>query len=337
MLDIFNHVLPRTVFDRFRACAPDNPGLKVFEKLAALWDLDARFRIMDEFEGYRQIVCLSNPPIELLGPPEATPDLARFANDAMAELCQRHPDRFPGFIASMPMNNPDACIREADRAINTLGAVGVQVFTNVLGRPLSHDDFRPLFRAMRGHDLPIWIHPMRAANFSDYASESASENEIWFTFGWPYETSACVTRLIFSGIFDELPGLKIVTHHYCGSTPFFADKIALGFNQIFDGTPEHNPLATKAGLKHEPIEYYRMLFADTAVNGSAASARCGHAFFGTGRSLFATDAPFDPVGGANLIGRTIAAVEQLGITPTERAAIFEGNARKLLNMKDARS
>ena len=205
-------------------------------------------------------------------------------------------------------------------------------FTNVLGRPLSHPDYFSVFQAMRAHDLPVWIHPMRGASTADYASETASEDEIWFTFGWPYETSACVTRLIFAGIFDKLPGLKIVTHHYCGMIPFFAEKVALGFSQIFHGTPEHNPAGAKAGLKLEPIEYYRMLYADTAVNGSGAAATCGHAFFGTSHSLFATDAPFDPLGGANLIGRTIEAVNRLDITPAERARIFEGNAMELLKL-----
>ena len=88
---------------------------------------------------------------------------------------------------------------------------------------------------MAGQDLPIWIHPMRGPHFSDYASEDHSESEIWFTFGWPYETSACVTRLIFSRLFDKLPNLKIITHHMGGMIPYFADKIGLGFTQIFQG------------------------------------------------------------------------------------------------------
>ena len=88
LLDIFNHVLPREVFERFRGIAPNNPGLKAFEKLVSLWDMDAHLRLMDGFPGYRQIICLSNPPIEMLGTPAETPPLARFANDAMAELCR---------------------------------------------------------------------------------------------------------------------------------------------------------------------------------------------------------------------------------------------------------
>ena len=88
------------------------------------------------------------------------------------------------------MNNVEASLAEADRAIKTLGARGVQMFTNVAGKLLSAPEFRPLFAKMVQHDLPVWVHPMRAAQFSDYASEKESQNEIWFSFGWPYETTA---------------------------------------------------------------------------------------------------------------------------------------------------
>ena len=165
------------------------------------------------------------------------------------------------------MNNIEASLAEIDRAVNDLGARGVQLFTNVAGKPLSAPEFRPIFARMAEHDLPVWVHPMRGPNFPDYASEQASEAEIWFSFGWPYETTACMTRLIYSGIFDELPDLKIITHHMGGMIPYFAGKIGLGFRQIFFGTPERNPAAEDAGLKHTPIDYYKMLYADTALNG----------------------------------------------------------------------
>jgi uncharacterized protein len=175
------------------------------------------------------------------------------------------------------------------------------------------------------------VHPMRGPNFPDYASEQVSENEIWFSFGWPYETTACMTRLIYSGLFDALPTLKIITHHMGGMIPFFHGKISLGFQQIFFGTPERNPLAEKAGLKKPPIDYFRMLYADTAL-GEVAPTRCGYDFFGTAKCLFATDAPFDAEQGRALIRKTIAAVNALEIPAAEKDAIFEGNARKLLRL-----
>jgi aminocarboxymuconate-semialdehyde decarboxylase len=233
------------------------------------------------------------------------------------------------------MNNIDASLAEIDRAVTSLGARGVQVFTNVAGKPLSAPEFRPIFQRMVTHDLPVWVHPMRGANFPDYADEQASEAEIWFSFGWPYETTACMTRLIYSGLFDELPDLKLITHHMGGMIPYFAGRISLGFRQIFFGTPERNPVAEEAGLKHRPMDYFKMLYADTALNGDVAATGCGHSFFGTSSCLFATDAPFDAEQGRGLIRNTIKAIEALPITAGRREMVFAGNARALLKLPEA--
>lgn len=331
MIDVFNHIAPKTYFDRLPDYAPGHPVLTAFQRLRPLLDVDARLRLLDEFGDIQQVLSLAQPPIELLAPPDRSPELARIANDSMAEVCRRHPDRFPAFIASLPMNNVEASLAEIDRNVRELGARGIQIFTNVAGRPLSDPEFRPVFERMAAHDLPVWIHPMRSAQFSDYASEKESQAEIWFMFGWPYETTACMTRLIYSGIFDALPGLKIISHHMGGMIPYFQGKIRLTYSQIFFGETERNPLAEKAGLKKPPLDYFRMLYADTAL-GEIAPTRCGHAFFGTERCLFATDAPFDAEQGRFLMRGTIEAVSALDIPKAEKDAIFAGNARRLLRL-----
>src|SRR5215467_260531 len=331
MIDIFNQFMPKPYLDRLGELIPGHPVLGAFPRIKTLWDVDARLALLDEFDGLQQILSLANPPIELIAPADRTPQIARTANDALAEICATHRDRFPAFIASLPMNDIEATLAEIDRAIG-IGARGVQVFTNVAGEPLSAPKYLPIFARMAQHDLPVWVHPMRGAQFPDYASEKVSENEIWFSFGWPYETTACMTRLIYSGLFDELPTLKIISHHMGGMIPFFAGKIDLGFRQIFFGTPERNPAAEEAGLKLHPRRYYEMLYADTALNGEVASTRCGHAFFKTAHCLFATDAPFCSEQGRGLIGKTIAAVNALEIPAAEREQIFSGNARKLMRL-----
>jgi predicted TIM-barrel fold metal-dependent hydrolase len=331
MLDVFNHFVPKAYLDRLGDLIPGQPAVTAFPRIKALWDVDARRTLVDSFPGLQQILSLANPPLELVAAPDKSSELARLANDELAKVCHDHRDHFPSFIASLPMNNVEATLVEVDRAITKLGACGIQVFTNVAGKPLSASEFRPLFERMAKHDLPVWVHPMRGPNFPDYASEQVSENEIWFSFGWPYETTACMTRLIYSGLFDALPTLKIITHHMGGMIPFFHGKISLGFQQIFFGTPERNPLAEKAGLKKAPLDYFKMLYADTAL-GEAAPTRCGHDFFGTAKCLFATDAPFDSEQGHALIRKTIAAVNALEIPAAEKDAIFSGNARTLLKL-----
>lgn len=331
-IDIFNHFMPKAYFDRLGSLIPNHTVLGAFPRIKELVDVEARRRLIEEFDGMQQVLSLANPPLELVGPPDVTPGLARIANEALADLCAKYPDHFPAFIAALPMNNIDAALTEIDRAVKSLGARGVQVFTNVAGRPLSQPEFRPVLRRMAEFDLPVWVHPMRGPQFSDYASEQTSEDEIWFSFGWPYETTACMTRLIYSGLFDELPNLKIVTHHMGGMIPYFSGKITLGFRQIFSGTPERNPVAEERGLKKRPLDYFKMLYADTALNGARAATRCGHDFFGTRQCLFATDAPFDAEGGRGLIRGTIDAVEALDIGKVEQERIFVGNARDLLKL-----
>ncbi|MBN8964129.1 MAG: amidohydrolase [Rhizobiales bacterium] len=331
MIDIFNHFMPKAYLDRLGDLIPGHAVLTAFPHLKTLWDVDARRALMDEFPGTQHVLSLANPPPELIGPASGTAELVRFANDALAEVCWKNPDHFPAFIASLPMNDVEASVREIDRAVTELGARGVQVFTNVAGKPLSALEFRPVFQRMAAHDLPVWVHPMRSAQFSDYVSEAESQNEIWFSFGWPYETTACMTRLIYSGIFDELPALKIISHHMGGMIPYFPSKIKLGFQQIFFGSPNRNPAAEQAGLKRPPLDYFKMLYADTAL-GEVAPTRCGHAFFGTEHCLFATDAPFDSEQGRGLMRSAIAAVDALEISQAEKDAIFEGNARKLLRL-----
>ena len=334
-LDIFNHIFPRAYYERMLEVAPNGKDMhKRVREIPCIVDLDERFRIMDRFGDYAQVICLGSPPIEVFGPPPLSTELARLANDGMAELVRRHGDRFPAFIASLPMNDPEGLLREAERAIGELGAVGVQVFTNVLGKLLTAPQTLPLFDLMARLDRPIWLHPARGADFPDYKGESRSHYEIWWTFGWPYETSAAMAHIVFEGLFDRHPDLKIITHHMGGMVPYFEGRVGPGWDQLGSRTSDRDYTQLLKTLKKRPLDYFRMFYADTALFGAKSATQLGLEFFGVDRVLFASDAPFDPEKGAAYTRWTIEIVDALPIDAAARQAIYEGNARRLLKLPE---
>lgn len=333
-LDIFNHIFPKKYFDKMLEVAGDYKDMgKRVRGIPVLYDLDARFRVMDKFDDYSQVICLGAPPLEVLAGPELSPELAKIANDGMAEYVDKYPDRFPAFIASMPMNNPDAAVKEIDRAVKDLKAVGIQFFSNVAGKPLDLPEFKPLFQKITEYDLPIWIHPARGADFADYKTEDQSKYEVWFVFGWPYETSVAMARLVFGYYFDEFPNLKIITHHLGGMIPYFEGRVGTSWQQLGSRTSDEDYTVILKNLKKPHLDYFKMFYADTATFGSIPATECGLKFFGVDHVLFASDCPFDPEKGPGYIRETIKIIDELPISDEDRQKIYEGNARKLLKLE----
>jgi predicted TIM-barrel fold metal-dependent hydrolase len=332
-IDLFNHIFPPGYFERFMQVAPSFKDIgKRMRGIPMLWDLDVRFRVMDAFDGYEQVLSLPTPPIEVFASGIGAIDLARAANDAMAELVRGHPGRFPGFVASLPLSDPDASARELERALDELGARGFQIFSNICGKPISSPEFLPLFEAVHRRGLPIWLHPYRGADFSDYQTETASEFEIWWTFGWPYDTSAAMARLVFAGHFDRFPALKIITHHMGAMAPYFEGRIGPGWDQLGARTSDVDYSRVLQRLKKRPLDYFKMFYADTALFGAYDATVCGLKFFGVDHVVFASDAPFDPEKGPMYIRDTISIVDRLPVGDDERQRIYWRNAVELLRL-----
>ena len=337
-LDIFPHIFPQEFFERMKQMAGRNrslaAALKRWMHIPVLWDLEKRIKMMQRWPGYQQVLTLSMPAIEFLGTPEETPALARLANDGMADIVKKYPDLFPAFAASLPMNNVPASLEEMDRAIGKLGAKGVQIFTNVNGRPLDEPEFFPIFERMsKKHHLPIWVHPSRTAKWADYPTEQKSKYEIWWLFGWPYETSVFMARLVFSQMFEKLPRLKIITHHLGAMAPFMANRIGYGMDQFGARTADEDYEGLLKRMKKRPVDFFKMFYGDTSVNGSPSAIRCGIDFYGTKHVLFGTDCPFDPEGGPLFIRETFKAIDALKLKKDDRRRLYFGNARRLLKLK----
>src|SRR6266853_657520 len=276
-LDIFPHIFPQAFFERMKAIAEQSPTLaaqiKRWLHIPVLWDLEARLRMMERFPGYKQILTLSLPAIEFLAPHDQSPELARLANDGMAEIVARHPGHFPAFVASLPMNNVPEALREMERAIGKLGAKGIQIFTNVNGRPLDEPEFYPIFERMANkHDLGAMA-------------------------------------------------------------PFFDARIGYGMDQLGTRTSDEDYTVILKRMAKRPVDYFRMFYADTSVNGSASATRCGLDFFGADHVLFGTDCPFDPEGGPLFVREIIKTIDSLKLKDDDRRKVYFGNAIRMLKLE----
>jgi predicted TIM-barrel fold metal-dependent hydrolase len=323
-IDAYAHIVPPRYKELLHEVCPEECDRKV-TPFPALWDLEERFRIMDRYGELMQVITLGWPPIEAVADPVKAAELSRLANDEISELVQKYPSRFVAGIAHLPMNNLDAAMQELERSIIELRLRGVQIYSPVNDKPLDSPEFWQLYEKMEQYDLPIFIHPMRSG--PDYKGEKISKYMIGSIFGWPYETSAAMTRLVFSGVLEKYPNLKIVTHHCGGMIPYFADRLVEFMDQAEMRGHERRRL-TKS-----PIEYFKKFYADTALYGNTPALMCAHSFFGSEHLVFGIDMPLgDSTLGYRNYRQTINAIDAMSISDEDKKKIYEDNARKLMRL-----
>lgn len=326
-IDIFPHIVPIRYKQALLELLPaDSYWQRSLKLRPTVFDLGHRFRIMDKFEGLVQVLTLGAPAVELVAKPEKAVELAMLANDEMAELVLKYQERFVAAVACLPMNDTNGALKEVDRAINDLGFRGIQINTSINGRALDSPEFLPLYEKMSEYNLPIWLHPYRPETHPDYKTESKSMYRIFHMFGWPYETTAAMTRLVFSGVLERYPDLKIISHHCGGMVPYFESRIIQQ-----QGYQEMRSKEAYERLTRPAVEYFKMFYADTAIRTTPA-LMCGYQFYGAENMLFGTDMPYDPELGEYSIRESINSIEQMDISEEEKKKIFEDNARRLLHL-----
>ncbi|MBM2831348.1 MAG: amidohydrolase 2 [Dehalococcoidia bacterium] len=324
-IDISAHIVPPGLREAVSRIAS---GRIALQQSPVLDSLDARFRVMDRYPDVLQV--LSQPhSLEDAGETGAVYELARVNNNGMAEIADKYPDRFAGFVANIPLSDIDSALKETDRTVMGLGSKGIMI-TAMVKRPLDLPQFTYLYEKMAQYDLPIFLHPMGGPTQPDYDGESVSKYLIWGLWGWPYQTTLAMTRLVFSGVFDRFPNIKFITHHAGAMLPFNAYRI----HNWYDPAAERKEDFI-VRLKKHPADYFRMFYNDIANAGNTAGLMCAHDFFGAYRLLFASDMPYgSPSGyGDTLYENTIQSIEDMAITPEEKEAIFTGNARSVLRLK----
>ncbi len=306
-IDVFAHLLPPKYFAALQQKA--RPGLDFHREADNLANtrIDIRLRVMNRYPDVVQVLTISQPPVETVAEPRQAVELARLANNELAEIVNRYPDKFIAGVACLPLNDIDASLKEADRAINELHFRGVQIYSNVDGEPLDAPKFRPLYEKMAQHGLPIWIHPRMG--------ESGDKP----LFGWPYETSDSMLRLVSSGVLCDYPDIKFITHHCGAMVSFFEQRIRWLFPLEFSATGIRNP-----------VEQFQKFYCDTAVYGSTAALMCAYKFFGADHLLFGTDTPLGPKYGLTL--RTIESIGRMDVPDGDKDKILTQNAVNLLKL-----
>ena len=335
-IDAWPHILPVPYLERLSASVsgPLAGSVRFLASIPCLFDLDVRFRVMDRFPEYTQVLTLvpgQHLPMATTNAP-LVHELVELANDGMAELVAKYPDRFKGFAAALPMHDPVRALDELDRSINVLGALGVQIEASINGVPLDDPRFEAIFARMAALERPIWIHPVRSAALPDYTSEVSSRYALWQTFGWPYETTICLSRLIIAGYLERYPELRIIAHHGGGMIAHFAGRIRHFLE--YEG-PLSDPSLEVAlqALKKPPLDYFKMLYVDTALCGAGRAIDCVLDFFGTDHVLFGTDMPFDSEQGPGFVRATIADLEALALGTPALQRIYKRNAQQVLGVK----
>ena len=332
IIDVFCHILTPKYLDGRNKKAltgwSSSKGSAYVRAVPTLTDLENRFRIMDRYPELLQVLTIASPALETMTKPADAVALAKIANDEMAELVMKYPERFVAAVACLPLNDIDATLGEIDRAINDLRFRGIHMCTDIKGKPLDSPEFMPIYEKMASYDLPILIHPQRETTVPDYKGEEESKYLIWTRLGWPHATSMAMIRLVCGGILEKYPTLKLVTHHAGGTVPYLVTRIGCldEFNEMRMGYRYEQHLTKKI------VDYLRMFYNDTAVYGNTPTLTCAYAFCGAEHMIFATDMPFDSQAGYRLVRETIRSVEEMGITDAEKKMIFEDNARRLLRL-----
>ncbi len=252
---------------------------------------------------------------------------ARVLNDTMARIMEDSKGRLLAG-ASIPLESFEQGGRqEMERAIKTLGLKVINVPAHLIEKPVDLPEFEPFWAQVAEMDVSVWM-PNHPAMKTDRIWEAGYD--IMRYFGRPYTTAVALCRLVFSGIMERYPTLRILGHHLGGGMiPFYWGRIDESYAYPYESADKQPVLSD---LPKPPFDYFSLFYYDTAVGDHVPAVRCAYEMFGADRLVFATDAPWGPGAGENRLATYPKVIESLGLSEAENKKIFEDNARKLLKL-----
>jgi predicted TIM-barrel fold metal-dependent hydrolase len=256
--------------------------------------------------------------------------VARVINDGMAKLAEESKGRLIA-VGTVPLTGfKRGGSKEMTRAVKGLGCRGITIPSHVQGKPLDSPQYEPFWAQAAEMGTPVFIHPVSPDRHRDRGYEG--DYDLSHNFGWPFETILALSRLVFSGIMERYPSLKIVGHHLGGGMPFFWGRT----NESYDLTNPLHATVNKAigeGLSKPLFSYFSSFYYDTAIGGSAAAVRCAHDVFGADHLIFATDAPQGPGDGEIRLATYPGIIRSLGLSKKDTEKILGQNAREMLGLR----
>jgi len=252
----------------------------------------------------------------------------RVLNDSMANLMEDSKGRLIT-AGTIPMAGFEQDSRqEMERAIKTLGLKAISTVSNINGKPLDSREFEPFWASALEMDIPVYIHPNDTVDTTGRSYEA--EYDLVHNFGWPFETVLMLSRLVFPGVMERYPTLKVVGHHLGGGMiPFYLGRTLETYEpedqkEIYGGQvkPLTKPL----------FDYFSRFYYDTGVGGSAPAIRCAYEMFGADHIIFATDSPWEPGSGEFRLAEYPKVIESLDLPKEDKKRIFADNARRMLNL-----
>ncbi|WP_254824666.1 amidohydrolase family protein [Haloglomus halophilum] len=320
-IDAYSHIMPRSFFEAVCDIHPKQE-LTALENAPHLWDIEQRLGVMDEFSIDKQVLTLARPPLWQGLDSETARPLIRQANDEIRQIAEQHPDRFIP-VATLPYGG-DASLAELNRCLVDHDMAGVQLYSNVDGQPIDSGVYDPVFERVNELGVPIWLHP-QLHEWHQWTDEYMEHKML----GWPFDTSVALSRLIFTGVFEQYQNLRVIAHHAGGMLPFFGERIR-SFYETRKQYPDVYPGVDLSQLSQSIDDYFNQIYADTAVSSSVPALRCALEFFGPDNLLFGVDYPFGPDAGRSWMDGGIEALEALGLDVQTRQSIGGANLRALL-------
>ena len=254
------------------------------------------------------------------------PQFARIINDEIAAVVANEPRRFKG-VALLPSVDPDAMVAELQRAVKELGFVGAYVPVGPTAKRMDHPDYEALYRTIVELDSMLWLHPSRPP-LPDYVDEKTSMYQEWQQIGWPHDTTSAMYRIVFSGVFDRYPGIRIITHHHGGIVPYYAGGMTGSW-----AASEEEGIELSEQVSRPYIDHFKKFYCDTACKDFVPKVlELALDFFGPDRMLFGSDTPFGAGDGQSFTAGALRSIDAMQIAPEIRATILAGNAQRILKI-----